>query len=105
MEKTTYKSYWETIRRNSKDKTNKKLGTGIRLLAIIVGLIATTIKSISSGGNLNAIFFDLLGSFSIIIFLWVIVWLSFFVYYRAHESVILYNDQEEKNKRFRIHTI
>ena len=96
MQKTTYQKYWKTINKNSKEKTNKKLGIGIRSFALVVGIISTAIVSIILGGNLLELFKIALLTILINITLWAIVWVVYFIYYRTHEFVIIYNDKEDK---------
>lgn len=96
MGKITSREYWKLIRKNSKTNTNKILGGWVRVITIVIGVFAGTIKSLLSGGVLNTILYDLGLSFLIISCLWIIVWLSIFVYYLIHEPVVKHNEQVER---------
>src|SRR3990172_2705361 len=98
-DKNEYRKYWKMVRTIAREKTNKKLGIGIRILAIAIGIISTTLVSILLGGNLMTILSVALVTFIVTVTLWIIVWFGVFVYYRAYESVIAYQEKDETIKK------
>ena len=94
MEKTTHKEYWKTIRKEAKEKTNKKLGLGIRIFGILIGVISTITSSLLLGKNIMTIGIIALTTIVINIFAWIIAWFGYFTYFRAKESVLAYNGLE-----------
>jgi hypothetical protein len=77
------------IRSIAKEKAAKKLGIGGRFLALCVASLAGGIVSFFLGGSLmNNIIVALVTAL-----IWILIWIGFFVYYRAYESVVIYNNQ------------
>jgi hypothetical protein len=102
MERTTPKEYWKIIRKNSKEKANKKLGIGIRMFAVALGILSTAISSwlLGKGSTMEIIKIASV-TITVNIFLWIIAWICFFIYYKILEPIILYNLQEEVVEKLR----
>jgi hypothetical protein len=98
MERKSYQEYWESVRTIAKEKANKKLGFGIRFFAVVVGAVSTAITAILVGGNPKTISVVALITIVVNLIIWITVWIGFFVYYRAKESVAIYNKQVEDNE-------
>ena len=89
MEKKTHREYWKMVHANSREKATKKLGFWGRFLPLAVSSIAFAIVSFFLGGNLmNNIVVGLVTAF-----IWILIWIGVFIYYRVHESVVIYNKQ------------
>src|SRR5258707_13911082 len=101
MDEKTYQEYWKMVRAIAREKADKKLGIGIRFLALGVVAVSTTIVSIFLGGNLMTTLTVALVTITVNVVVWIIVWVCFFVYYRAYEPVIIYNEKERKLESFK----
>lgn len=92
---TNYKEYWKIVRKNSREKTTRKLGFGIRILAVVVAAISTTSVSLILGGNILKVIIDAVLTILINIIIWLIIFGAFYAYYKDQEPVVLYNNQEK----------
>lgn len=99
MGKTSYKEYWATICKEAKEKTDKKLGLGIRIFGILIGVISTVASSLLLGKDTLAIGIIALTTIVINIVAWIIAWTGYFTYFRAKESVLAYNGLEDAISR------
>ena len=92
----SYQEYWKTVRVRAKEKASKKLGIGGRILALVVASLSSFIVSFFLGGNMTTNVIAAVVTATV----WLFVWATVFVWYKAHEPVVIFNEQASRIGRF-----